>query len=124
MMSITTLLILCFQSIICNAFSDILLLGGKTTGQDFSTSIELVTPTFTCKPDIPEIPVRRIAAFSAVLGSRVYYCGGFKDVHSRDCHTFLLGQKRWEEDSSMRIARMGAGMSVIGDRIFVTGGNY
>jgi len=100
-----------------------LLLGGSTSSSDYSTSIELITPTMTCTAG-NELPVGRQAASAAVLGSTIYYCGGYNNGHHNSCHSYNFNENsnQWAQEDSMKIARQHFGMSVIGSTIYVTGG--
>merc|ERR1712215_79028 len=67
-----------------------LLLGGSTSSSSVSTSIELITPTKTCTAG-NELPVGRNYASAAVLGSTIYYCGGFNGNNfETSCNSYDL----------------------------------
>merc|ERR1711915_252239 len=101
-----------------------LLLGGITPSSTYSTSIELITPTMTCTAG-NELPVGRYGASAAVLGSTIYYCGGYYGGSQTSCHSYDLNENsnQWAQEDSMKIARGYFGMSVIGSTIYVTGGS-
>ena len=69
-------------------FFDTLLLGGETSTEDYSTSLELITNNATCIPLISRLPVARRFAQAAVLGSRIFHCGGLNGQFHHDCHSF------------------------------------
>merc|ERR1711915_1210 len=71
-----------------------------------------------------ELPVGRRAASAAVLGSTIYYCGGYNYGFHTSCHSYDLNENsnQWAQEDSMKIARGYFGMSVIGSTIYVTGG--
>jgi len=100
-----------------------LLLGGITSSSSYSTSIELITPTMTCTAG-NELPVGRYGASAAVLGSTIYYCGGYYGDYQTSCHSYDFNENsnQWAQEDSMKIARWYFGMSVIGSTIYVTGG--
>jgi len=105
-----------------------LLLGGDTPSDSYSATLEMLTPNLACTPDMPMLPVRREGASAALFGSTIFYCGGFlsgfdPDYHGT-CHSYLLGKEsqRWEEQESMNYARRYFGLTVIGDRMYASGG--
>jgi len=105
-----------------------LLLGGDTPSDDYSATLELITPNLACAPNMPILPVRRQSASATVLGSTIFYCGGFlagftPEYHGT-CHSYLLGKEgeRWEEEESMNHARRYFSLTVINDRIYAVGG--
>ena len=109
----------------CNndQFMDTLLLGGDTTSEWYSNSIELITSDTTCTPDMPQLPVKRSFASAVVLGAKIYYCGGY--YYGSDfstCNSYLFNEKLWQEEESMIHARSYADMCIIGETIFVIGG--
>ena len=59
-------------------FFHTLVLGGETDDADYSTSVELVTPDLVCSPKMDPLPVGREQPQAAMLGSKVFYCGGFE----------------------------------------------
>merc|ERR1711915_992468 len=72
-----------------------------------------------------ELPVGRRAASAVVLGSTIYYCGGYNNGFHNSCHSYDLNENsnQWAQEDSMKIARGSFGMSVIGSTIYVTGGS-
>jgi len=105
-----------------------LLLGGDTPDNDYSKTLEMITPNLVCSPNMPALPVERIYAKAALLGSTIFYCGG-QDAgtpsYHMTCHSYLLGKEsaRWEEEASMNYARDNFGLTTIGDRLYATGGS-
>ena len=105
-----------------------LLLGGDTPSDDYSATLELITPNLACTPNMPILPVRRQSASATVLGSTIFYCGGylagFTPEYHGTCHSYLLGKEgeRWEEEESMNHARRYFSLTVINDRIYAVGG--
>ena len=88
----------------------------------------IVTPNLSCSPNLPALPVRRLLASAALLGSTVFFCGGIRNgftpnIHGT-CHSYLLGKEsaRWEEEASMNFARHRFGLTAIEDRLYATGG--
>ena len=85
-----------------------LLLGGWTSSSDSSTStsIELITPTVTCTAG-NELPVGRLGASAAVLGSSIYYCGGYNNGFQTSCHSYDLNENsnQWAQEGNMKNAR-------------------
>ena len=69
-------------------------------------------------------------ASAAVLGSKIFYCGGRQsdgqDVNG--CHSYDLGNEiggGWQEEPSMVEARSGLGLTAVADGLIATGGyNY
>jgi len=134
MLVIGTLLIFFGESILAstdtskwssNQVQHTLLLGGYSSSSFYSTSIELITPTMTCTASIYELPVERKGASAVVLGSSIYYCGGYNGSHyTSSCHSYDLNENAspWIQEDSMKIARGYFGMSVIGSTIYATGG--
>ena len=105
-----------------------LLLGGDTPSETYSDTLEMITPNLACTPAMPMLPVRRLGAEAALFGSTIFYCGGRLDGFDPDyhgtCHSYLLGKEsqRWEEEESMNYARAYFGLTVIGDRMYASGG--
>ena len=105
-----------------------LLLGGDTPSETYSDTLEMITPNLACTPAMPMLPVRRHGAEAALFGSTIFYCGGRLDGFDPDyhgtCHSYLLGKEsqRWEEEESMNYARAYFGLTVIGDRMYASGG--
>ena len=101
-----------------------LLLGGQTSSEGFSTSVELITPNTTCRPQMNPLPVARRFAEATVLGSRIFYCGGLNGQFQRSCHSYDLGVEGggWQEEESMVFERDSFGLSAIADELFASGG--
>jgi len=121
-------------SLLATGFADAeqhtLLLGGRTS-ETFSTSVELITPSMTCEPAMAPLPVGRFGAAAAVLGDKIMYCGGYNSNDSpyyhSTCHSYTLGQSSgdsWAEEPSMTTPKMYFAMSVVGDRIYASGGQW
>ena len=107
-----------------------LLLGGHTGGggSEFSPTLELITAERTCTPNIPFLPVGRLGAAATVLGSKIFYCGGFNNkmhehYHS-DCNSYLMTKESnaWEEEDSMNYPRDLFTLTTINDRMYAVGG--
>ena len=105
-----------------------LLLGGDTPSDDYSATLEQITPNLACTPNMPTLPVRRQSASATVIGSTIFYCAGFlagftPEYHGT-CHSYLLGKEGeiWEEEQSMNHARRYFSLTVINDRIYAVGG--
>ena len=88
----------------------------------------IVTPNLSCSPNMPALPVQRLLASAALLGSTIFFCGGIRNgftpnIHGT-CHSYLLGKEsaRWEEEASMNFARHRFGLTAIEDRLYATGG--
>ena len=105
-------------------FFDTLLLGGETSTEDYSTSLELITNNATCSPRISRLPVARRFAHAAVLGSRIFHCGGLNGQFHHDCHSFDLhsDDNRWEEEAGLVLPRDSFGLSAVGDDTLVASG--
>ena len=92
-----------------------LVMGGTTS--DFSTTIEMLTPDSVCTPDIPPLPVGRVAARSVFYHDKIYYCGGFSDDFSpqatRHSLSVLEEEAQWQQESSLVMARRGFTMTVV-----------
>merc|ERR1712130_122116 len=104
-----------------------LLLGGDTPDNDYSSTLEMITPNLVCSPNMPALPVGRIYAKAALLGSTIFYCGGLDGStpgYHGTCHSYLLGKEsaRWEEEASMNYAREWFDLTTIEDRLYATGG--
>ena len=110
----------------CDKSKDIfytLVLGGITSCESYSTSVELITDNTTCSPQMEQLPVARRFAAAAVLGSRIFYCGGYDGQYHRSCHSNDLGvdddggilHPGWQEEESMVVERGRCGFSVAAD---------
>jgi len=109
-----------------------LVLGGMLQRQDWdnpvSASIEMITASTVCTPAMPPLPGPRYAASAALLGSRVYHCGGENGEppyeFESSCHSFPLGEGAvaWEEEASMSSPRKYFGLTTVGSSLFATGG--
>merc|ERR1711915_1113644 len=113
----------------CNSYhvQHTLLLGGKTDNANYATTIEIVTPNMVCSPGMAQLPVGRRMASATLLGSKIFYCGGFNDgvvpSYHKTCHSYLIGNSNtWHEEPSMVFDRANAAMSTIGGTIYVSGG--
>ena len=106
-------------------FFHTLVLGGETDDADYSTSVELVTPDLVCSPKMDPLPVGREQPQAAMLGSKVFYCGGFEyqDI-SKSCHSYDLDaeDEGWREEASMVFPRRSFSLTAVGDMIFAIGG--
>jgi len=106
---------------------DTLLLGGESSSKSSSgvKSLELITSDAAiCTPLMEELPVARWSAAAAVLGSRIFYCGG-RDGHDQNsCHSFDLDAEggEWQEEASMVFERSYFALSAIGDTLLVASG--
>ena len=92
---------------------------------DYYISLELITQNRTCTPQMDQTPIPKYFAGAAVLGSKIFYCGGQDDdsVFNR-CHSFDLGREDggWQEEPSMGEAPIEFGLSVVADSLIATGG--
>ena len=80
-----------------------LLLGGSTSYDYYDTSIELITPTMTCIPSMPELPSWCFGASAAMMGSKIYYCGGYSYEVQTSCHSCTLNENsgQWVQEDSI-----------------------
>ena len=106
---------------------DTLLLGGETSSKSFAwtTSVELITSDVICNPQMEELPVARWSAAAAVLGSKIFYCGGRDGQDHNSCHSFDLdteGGGGWQDEASMVLERSYFGLSAIGDTLLIASG--
>jgi len=105
-----------------------LLLGGRTPGVTYSSSLELLMPSMTCNPAMAPMPVGRFGAAAVLLGDKILHCGGYNSkedpFYHSSCHSYTLGDTgdAWAEDYSMTLPRMYFAMSVVGDRVYASGG--
>ena len=109
-----------------------LLLGGFPTSDDdfddYTTSIQMITEDSVCTPDIPKLPVRREMASGELIGSKVYYCGGYFSSDTpgvkSTCHSYLLGgdSLSWKEEPSMIFSRHSFSLTAVNEQLFATGG--
>ena len=109
-----------------------LLLGGFPTGnddfEDYTTSIQMITGDSVCKPNIPKLPVRREMAAAELLGSQVFYCGGYFSRETPDvkdtCHSYFLVEEgsAWKEEPRMEFPRHSFGLTAVNGRLFASGG--
>ena len=104
-----------------------LLIGGND-GKGYSTSIELITDSVTCSPDMPEPPRPLYDAAATLLGSTILYCGGHSDtipLYRPDCHTYTLGVggAAWKVGPSMNHPRYEFTMETYDGQAYAVGGN-
>ena len=81
-----------------------LVLGGETDLADYSTSLELVTPDLVCSPQMDQLPIGREQPKATVLGSKIFYCGGFeRQSISKSCHSYDLDAEAggWHVEASI-----------------------
>ena len=102
---------------------DTLLIGGRTSVEDYTSSLELITQNRTCTPQMDQTPLAKIGAGAVLLGSKIIYCGGVQDgIHVSTCHSFDLDQGGWQDEPSMVEARSYFGLSLVADRLIASGG--
>ena len=104
-------------------------MGGDSLENNYTSTLEMITPDLTCIPNMPGLPVGKQAASASLLGSTIFHCGGFDGVAAWDyegtCFSYnLLATEsgRWEVEESMKYPRWGFGLTSIGDRMYATGG--
>ena len=102
-----------------------LLIGGITSAEYGTSSLELITQNRTCTPQMDQTPIPKGFAGAAVLGSKIFYCGGQDgDSVFNSCHSFDLSKEGggWQEEPGMGEARVAFGLSVVADSLVATGG--
>ena len=108
-------------------FLQTILLGGWTSNDYYSTSVELVTPDQTCTPEMDHLPVGRVRAAASMLGSRVFYCGGY-DHHQyhKSCYSYDLNTEGgvWHQEGNMVKERRSFGLTAVGQSLYATGGYF
>ena len=69
-------------------------------------------------------PGARRFAQGAVLGSRIFHCGGLNGQFHHDCHSFDLDSddNRWEEEAGLVLPRDSFGLSAVGEDTLVASG--
>ena len=97
------------------------------TGYDVTLSLVLITQNKSCTPQMDQTIIAKEFASAAVLGSKIFYCGGRQsdgqDVNS--CHSYDLGNEiggGWQEEPSMVEARSSFGLTAAADGLIATGG--
>ena len=103
-------------------FFDTLVIGGTTSFETYSTSLELVTTEQVCTPQMEELPVGRYSDAATVVGSMIFLCGG--DGRDKSCLGLDLDQEdhEWKLKASMVYFRVEHGVATIGDAVFASGG--
>ena len=73
-----------------------------------------------------QLPVSRVRAAATVLGSRVFYCGGYDHQYQKSCYSVELDAEHpvWQEEASMTTERRDFGLTAVVDKLFATGGFY
>merc|ERR1711970_919713 len=107
-----------------------LLIGGSTSNDwvTYSSSLALLMPSMTCEPAMAPLPVGRNAAAAVLLGDKILHCGGYNadedPFYHSSCHSYTLGDTGdvWAEDHSMTTPKIYFSMSVVGDRVYASGG--
>jgi len=105
---------------------DTLLLGGESSSKSSSgvKSLELIRSDGRCTPLMEELPVARWSAAAAVLGSKIFYCGGRDGHDHNDCYSYdtdgIVGG--WQEESSMVMERSYFALTAIGETLLVASG--
>jgi len=85
-------------------------------------------PSMTCEPAMAPLPVGRNAAAAVLLGDKILHCGGYNadedPFYHSSCHSYTLGDTGdvWAEDHSMTTPKIYFAMSVVGDRVYASGG--
>ena len=72
-----------------------------------------------------QLPVRRRHASAAVLGSRIFYCGGSDGSDHGSCHSYNLDsedKEGWKEEASMVFEKYGFCLLPVGDNLLAIGG--
>ena len=104
---------------------DTLVMGGQTVSEGPSISVELITTNRTCVPQMEHLPVARSEAAAAVLGSKIFFCGGDDYQYRRTCHSLNLEEGEgggWVEEASLVFERESFGLSAIGNILIASGG--
>jgi len=96
-------------------------LGGYS--EDYSQSIELLTPDMSCFPAMNQLPQTMLGAYAFLLSSKIYYCGGLNDGAVDACYSFSSIENLWQTESSMVYASSDGAVSTVGSVAYVTGGN-
>merc|ERR1711962_194517 len=103
-----------------------LLLGGGTDTEYYSTSMEVITSTGVCTPNLPPIPVGRTNAGAVLINNKLLYCGGYGGDHHYhgSCHSYHLGRGEtvWREEPQMVRTRSWFSLSLVGDTVYAVGG--
>jgi len=103
-------------------FFDTLVIGGTTSFETHSTSLELITTEQVCTPQLDELPEGRYTDAATMIGSMIFLCGG--DGRDKSCIGLDLDQeeREWKLKASMVYFRVSLGMTTIGDAVFASGG--
>ena len=99
-----------------------LVIGGTTSFESHSTSLELITTDQVCKPQLAELPVGRYTDAVTVIGSMIFLCGG--EELDKSCLGLDLDQedREWKLMASLVYFRVQFGLTTIGDKVFASGG--
>ena len=103
-------------------FFDTLVIGGTTSFESHSTSIELITTEQVCRPHMDELPEGRYSDAATLIGSMIFLCGG--EGGDKSCLGLDLDQeeREWKLMASMVYFRVQVGMATIGDAVYASGG--
>ena len=73
-----------------------------------------------------QLPVARSGAAATMLGSKIFYCGGYDGLNFQgSCYSLDLDTDEggsWQEEASLVSHRSSFGLTTVGDLLFVTGG--
>ena len=127
---------------------DTLLIGGKITGTssefinsieqnipteknrasltvaDVTSSLVLITQNKSCTPQMDQTVIAKEIASAAVLGSKIFFCGGRRS-DLQDVSSYDLDSERgvgWQEEPSMVEVRSAFGLTAVADGLIATGG--
>ena len=75
----------------------------------------------TCDPLMDQLPVRRRNSVAAVLGSKIFYCGGSDGSDHGSCHSYRLDSVDggWLEEPSMVLEKYGFGLLPVGGNMLL-----
>ena len=97
------------------------------TGYDVTLSLVLITQNKSCTPQMDQTIIAKEFASAAVLGSKIFYCGGRQsdNQYVNSCHSYDLGSEigvGWREEPSMVEVRSFFSLTAVADGFIATGG--
>ena len=103
---------------------DTLVIGGTTSFESHSASLELLTSKGPwCRPQLENPPLGRSSGAAVLVGSKILTCGGVtKESGDRSCLSLDIDKGDWKFEANMTYARVQLGMASVGDTVYATGG--
>jgi N-acetylneuraminic acid mutarotase len=112
----------------CAAYANtVFVMGGQDGPQTFLRSLECYDPIADRWVLLPSMAVARQGCVAACVGSIIYCCGGYNDLagfeQANTVEMYNVNAKTWTTSAAkLATPRSGAGIAVVGTRVYVCGG--